>query len=60
MSRLVVNGFAGTFLYDIAQIHDRNPIRDVFYDSEIVSDKQVGKVELFLQIHEEVQDLALD
>jgi len=56
----VVNGFAGTFLYDIAQIHDRNPIRDVFYDSEIVSDKQVGKVELFLQIHEEVQDLALD
>ena len=56
----MVNGFAGTFLYDIAQIHDRNPIRDVFYDSEIVSDKQVRKVELFLQIHEEVQDLALD
>jgi hypothetical protein len=60
MSRLVVNGFAGTFLYDIAQIHDRNPIRDVFYDSEIVSDKQVRKVELFLQIHQQVQDLALD
>ena len=56
----MVNGFAGTFLYDIAQIHDRNPIRDVFYDGEIVSDKQVSKIEFFLQIHEQVQDLALD
>ena len=56
----MVNGFAGTFLYDIAQIHDRYPIRDVFNDGEIVSDKQVSKIEFFLQIHEQVQDLALD
>ena len=56
----MVNGFAGTFLYDIAQIHDRNPIRDVFYDRKIVSDKQVCKVEFFLQINKQVQDLTLD
>lgn len=56
----MVNGFAGTFLDDITQVHDRDPIRDVFYDREIVSDKQVGKVELLLQVYQQVQDLALD
>ena len=47
----MVNGFAGTFLDDITQVHDRDPIRDVLYDREIVSDKQVGKVELLLQVY---------
>ena len=56
----MVNGFTGTLLYDITQVHDRNPIRDVFYNREIVSDEQVCQFKFFLQIHEQVQDLALD
>ena len=60
MPRFVVNRFTGTLLYDITQVHDRNPIRDVFYNREIVSDEQVCQFKFFLQIHEQVQDLAMD
>ena len=41
--------FAGE-LDDLAQIHDRDAMADVLDDGEVVSDEQIGEVELPLEI----------
>jgi len=60
MSWLVVDGFARTLLNDVAQVHNRDAVGDVFHHRKVVSDKQVREIKFFLKVHEQVQDLALD
>ena len=44
---------------DLTEIHYRNAIGDVFDDAEVVGDEQVGEIEGFLEVFEEVDDLSL-
>ena len=52
--------FGGAFFDEFTVFENRDLIADVFNDGEVVGDKEVSKVELFLKIHEEVDDLGLD
>lgn len=47
-------------LRDFAQIHHGDAVRDVLDDLQIVGDEEIGQLEFFLQIFEQVQDLRLD
>ena len=60
MFRLVeeVAGFGG--FDDFSQVHDHDPAADVFDDSEVVRDEQVGDAVFLLEVLEEVDDLGLD
>ena len=46
--------------HNSSQIHDHNSIADMFYDSEIMTDEQVGEVEIFTKLYEEVKNLCLN
>src|SRR6266849_6995607 len=59
MARPPVQLPARSDLDDLAQVHDRYSIRDVFDDREVVGDEQIGQVELRLQPLEQVDDLRL-
>ena len=45
---------------DAAGAHDRDAVRDVIDNRQIVRDEQVGQPQLFLQIHQQIQNLCLD
>ena len=45
---------------DAPQVHDRNPIADVFHNAEVMGNKQVGEVHLFLKLSQQIDDLGLD
>ena len=44
----------------LAQIHNRDLIADVLHDAQVVGDKEVGQIHLFLQILEQVEHLGAD
>ncbi len=44
---------------NLTEVHDCNAVGDVFDDAEVVGDEQVGEVEGFLEVFEEVDDLSL-
>ena len=48
------------YLDDLAQVHDRDPVRDVPHDGQVVGDEEVGEVEAFLEGAEQVDDLSLN
>ena len=47
-------------LHDVAEVHDRDAVRDLTNDREIMGDEQVGDPELLLEVLEQVEDLRLD
>src|SRR5687768_10300529 len=50
----------GRKLDDPAQIHDGDPIAEVFDDRHVVADEDIRKMPLLLQIEQEVEDLRLN
>lgn len=44
---------------DPTQIHDQYAIRDMLNDAQIMTDEQISQIELFSEIHEEVENLRL-
>ena len=44
----------------LAEIHDRDPIRQIAYDPKIVGDEKIGHVLARLQVCQKVQDGGLD
>src|SRR5215831_964287 len=46
--------------HDAPEVHHRNAVSDVLYHCEIVSDEDVRKPELSLQIGKQIDDLCLD
>src|SRR5436305_5803621 len=46
-------------LNELAEIHHRHSIRNVFHHAEIMGDEQVSQAELGLQILQQVDDLRL-
>jgi len=47
-------------LHDLAQVHDRDAVRHVPDHAQVVSDEDVGKVQLVLQVIEQVDHLGAD
>jgi len=47
-------------LDDLAEIHDRDFIGQIFDDRHVVRDEQVGNAQPALQVAQQVQDLRLD
>ena len=45
---------------NIAEVHDADAVGDVLYNGHIMGDEQIGKVLLFLEVLQKVQDLGLD
>ena len=47
-------------LHHLPHIHHGDSIADVFDDSKVMGDEEVGESQLISQIHQEVEDLSLD
>ena len=60
MLRVVEDRVGVAVLDDVPEVHDRDPVRDVPDDAEVVRDEEVGEVEVLLEALEQVQDLRLD
>src|SRR3954453_23824128 len=58
--RVLVDRVRVALLADLPEVHHGDPIAHSPDDSEIVSDEQVRKPELLLQVLEQVEDLRLD
>ena len=41
----------GSYLDDSSEMHDRHAIAGMLHDAKIMSDEEVGQVELLLQVH---------
>jgi len=50
----------GPELDNATEVHDGHAVRDLTDDSKVVCDKDVGEVELLLQVGQQVDDLRLD
>ena len=51
--------FGRTLLDQFAVLEDGDLIADVFDHGEVMRDEEVGEIEFFLQIHQEIDDLGL-
>ena len=45
---------------DLADVHHRHAVADMPNHAEVVCDEQIGQIEIFLQLAEEVEDLRLN
>jgi hypothetical protein len=52
--------FGGAFFDEFTVFENGDLIADVLDDSEIVGNEEVSKVELFLEVHQKVDDLGLN
>ena len=52
--------FGGAFFDEFTVFENGDLIADVFNDGEVVGNKEISKVELFLEIHQKVDDLGLN
>ena len=57
---MAVKLFTVCQLYQMAQIHDSDPIADMFDHSQIMGDKQIGQLFGLLQIFQHVDNLCLN
>src|SRR3990172_13417624 len=46
--------------HDLAEIHPRHSVTDMPYYIQVMSDKEIGDMILFLQLFQKVADLGLD
>lgn len=60
MLRVPDNLVAGAFFDDLTFVHHRDALADMLDDRHVVGDEEVGQSELFLKVHEQVDDLRLD
>ncbi len=56
---ILIEAFGCGDFDDLTEIHYGNAVGDVFDDAEVVGDEQVGEIEGFLEVFEEVDDLSL-
>ncbi len=50
MQRILEQGLLVGQLHDLAQVHDRDPMRDMLDHTQVVGDKEVRQAQLFLQV----------
>src|SRR5215468_2603009 len=58
--RILDHGGARTDLDNFAQIHHRDPVAYALDHSDIMGDEEIGKTELGLEAHQQIDDLRLD
>jgi hypothetical protein len=46
--------------HDLAQVHHSYPTANVLDHAEVVSNEQIGEIQLVLQIHQQIENLGLD
>jgi hypothetical protein len=56
----VEDSIAAAALDDAALLHDRDDVADVAHHAQVVADEEVADPEVALEVHEQVEDLALD
>jgi len=59
MECIVQDCLCDAFLYNPAEIHYGDAVRDVTNDADIVGYEQVGKAVLITEIHQQIDDLGL-
>jgi len=59
MKRIPVDFIGGPEFDNFAQVHDGDPVADVFDHGKVVGDEKVGEMEFLLEAEEKVKDLAL-
>lgn len=47
------------YLDDSSEMHDGHTITGMLHDAKIVSNEEVGQLELLLEVHQEIQNLSL-
>ena len=47
-------------LHHLPHIHHSNSITDMFDDSKVMGDEEIGETQLISKIHQEVKDLGLN
>ncbi|OEV00489.1 hypothetical protein AN217_24795 [Streptomyces qinglanensis] len=60
MAGPVVDGLALAHLDDLAEVHHRDPLREVPHDRQVVGDEDEGDPQIPLNLLEQVDDLGLD
>ena len=60
MLRVRKNSLGGARFNDPAEVHHRNPVREITNHAQVVGNEQVGDAQFLLQISEQVQNLRLD
>jgi hypothetical protein len=59
MARRLEHLVPRTALHDAAVLHDRDDVADVPDHGQVVADEEIAHAEVALEVHEQVQDLAL-
>ena len=57
MQRIFEQQISRCFFYHGAHIHNRNIIREIFYNGQVMGDENIGKSQILLQLLEQVQNL---
>ena len=60
MSRLAIHRLRLAQLDHVAQVHHSNAIADVLNNRKVMRDEQIGQIEFFLQILQQIDDLRLN
>ena len=60
MERPVKKGPGFGNLNHTSQIHDYDPVADMFNHAEVMADEQIGQIHVVFQVHEQIEDLGLD
>ena len=60
MKRSVIHIGTGAALHDMTEIHDADLVGNMFDHADVMRDKQIREIHLFLNIFQKVDDLSLD
>jgi len=60
VQRISVEFSIGCQLDDAAQVHDGDPIADVFHHAQIVGNEKIGQVHLLLKLGQKIDHLRLN
>ncbi|MNL86121.1 hypothetical protein D3C87_2146960 [compost metagenome] len=60
MKRILVYVVLGAHLDEVAQIHHTQPVTDKFNHAQIMGNKNIGQIQLLLQLVHQIQHLGLN
>lgn len=60
MHRILKQGCAIGELDDVTEVHDRDPIRNMLNNQEVVSNKEIGELQRLLKLFERIENLSLN
>lgn len=60
MQRIFEQQISWCFFYHSSHIHNRNIIREIFYNGQVMGNEDIGQSQILLQLFEQVQNLRLN